>query len=64
MKIFCRHVWKILDKTVGESEVDVMAKMLMAPEKTTADTSIFRRRLLVIMACEKCGKTKVIRGEV
>ncbi len=63
MKIFCRHAWKILDKTEGESAVDVMWELGKIPEGDVGEWA-FRRRLLVIMACEKCGKTKVIRGEV
>lgn len=52
IKLFCKHSWIIIDKTVQDSEVDQLTKIGLQPNTHSS----FSKRITIILACNKCGK--------
>ncbi len=57
MAFFCRHDWKVVDKTILPSAFQQLAEANRSPETLEGLTpSFFRTEVFVIVACSKCGK--------
>ena len=66
--MFCKHTWKILDKTVIPSRYQVYIENRIKLEgKHTTYTfpiepnDMTHQYVIITCTCEKCGKLKVIR---
>ena len=58
--MFCRHKWRLVDKTVLPSLIEVAAKSGASKMQTSASMAkdMLQRTVISILACEKCGKVK------
>lgn len=56
MSIFCKHQWKVIEKTVLKSQAEVMKETGLLPKSGFA--SMFNQKVVVILQCEKCGAIK------
>lgn len=54
--IFCNHEWRVLDKTILKSKAEIMRETNLIPE--TAFDTMFTQKVIVILSCEKCGRTR------
>jgi len=55
MSWFCTHDWKVLDKTVQKSMLE-LAMQARAPLE--GSSRLGRGTIMVVCACNKCGKIK------
>jgi len=57
MSWFCKHDWKVLDKTVMESPYEQIVKSgSLVRDMRSFESKFFRKKVLVIVVCSKCGK--------
>ena len=57
-KMFCKHDYDILDKTIMESAYEQASSK--GPVRTSRMEIFFKKKLVIIMKCSKCKRTKVI----
>jgi hypothetical protein len=57
--IFCRHDWEVKVDRETPSPFDLTRDEIKS--MSSAPPWFFERERLVVMACTKCGKVKVIR---
>ena len=56
MSIFCKHKWKVLSETTTKSRYEHAVDMGLSGD---VDRSfMLDRKMISIIACEKCGKLK------
>jgi len=53
MKLFCKHDWKMISETTTKSDMEVA---VATPNLKTAKGFDTQRKLIQIVACNKCGK--------
>lgn len=56
MSIFCKHSWKVIEKTVLKSQAEVMKEAGLSPK--SGFPSMFNQKVVIILQCEKCGSLK------
>jgi len=54
--MFCKHEWKVLSTEVTESQIEMLNRVI--PGTSKAYTSMFERKHIQIVSCDKCGKLK------
>ena len=60
----CKHNWIVLDKTVLPSAYEQVIKAQPDYRHTQAIPLMsFRKKVIIIMVCETCGKMKTITRE-
>jgi hypothetical protein len=64
MSIFCKHQWKVLDKTIMPSKIEVLRKegtFSISGSSFPMDLNkMTTQKTIITLTCEKCGKLKVI----
>jgi len=53
MKMFCKHDWEIKDKTILPANVELLKNL---PAEGSIPKAFFMKKVVLIMACKKCGK--------
>jgi hypothetical protein len=53
MKMFCKHDWEIKDKTILPANLELLES---TPSEGSIPQRFFVKKLVLIMACKKCGK--------
>lgn len=57
--MFCKHKWKLLDKERVKSKFEII---IDSGERTdTAHPSMLNSVTIITLACEDCGKLKIIK---
>ena len=59
MKIRCKHLWKLIDKTILESP---MTKLINASQKATfsgATPDFYQDKVILTFLCEICGEYSI-----
>ena len=57
-KLFCKHQWKVMDKTILPSGYEQIGNEAVEIKGFYGD--IFIKRVIVILACEKCGSLQKV----
>ena len=59
MALFCRHNWKLIDRTILASAYEQISKG-KSVTKTKGDAIYFRKAIVFIFQCSKCSEIKDI----
>jgi hypothetical protein len=63
--MFCKHQWKVVDKTVIPSKMEVWKRQKANIGRGFSFPldfdSLLIEKVVITIACEKCGKLKIIR---
>lgn len=60
MGLFCKHDWKVLDKTVLESAWEQMAKGMTKCGHGEMPLDGFQKKVVITLTCTKCGELHVV----
>ncbi len=58
MGCFCKHKWKVLDKTLMESPFKRMVGKSKSGRIVNPDKWLLREVFSLVVCCEKCGKLR------
>ncbi len=57
MTWFCKHDWKVLDKTVLPSGYEQIVTAHIVPKNVeNVPADMFQKKVVMILACSRCGK--------
>ncbi len=64
--LFCRHEWKILTQLTTESKLEHAMRQIPNATKLNLPHQVCHadRKHIMVLACEKCGKLKIIREKI
>jgi len=60
----CKHDWKVLSETVTKSRFEVLTQIGDFEGLKTRGGSMFKRKHIQIITCDKCGKLKRFVDEI
>ncbi len=61
--LFCKHDWEVKDKTVLPSAWEQGTEYLKSIERAKLPAWVFTKKVVITLACKKCGELKVVREE-
>lgn len=70
MKLFCNHKWEVVLEKVTESKFEVAVRAIKSGRVTAANVTIpaqmscAERKVIIIVACSKCGLIKKMMEKV
>lgn len=61
--LFCKHEWEVKDKTILPSAWEQHREWGITEIKGTYPVWTYCKKLILTLACKKCGELRVIREE-
>ncbi len=61
MNFFCKHQWEVKSKEILASACEQMN--LREAGKSSLPAWVFKKKLVMVLACTKCGKLKIVIEE-
>jgi hypothetical protein len=59
--MFCKHKWKVLSEITTESMAQQMSKIITTipkPRNHDQAEALYKRKHILVVTCENCGKLK------